>query len=75
MSYEELREILISLGLPEDEIRPEATREDAGLDSLAVVELALVLRREKGLAVSEDELAATSTVAEVAALVAARCPA
>lgn len=72
MSFDELKSIMISLGISESDIRLEATREDVGLDSIAVVELALVLRREKGLAVTEEELGATATVADVAALVAAR---
>jgi acyl carrier protein len=72
MSFEDLKIILISLGLPEDGISLDTTREDAGLDSLAVVELALVLRREKGLAVTEEEIEAASTVGDVAALVGAR---
>ncbi|MEE1752121.1 acyl carrier protein [Streptomyces sp. SP18CS02] len=63
---------MISLGIPEDDISPDATREEAGLDSIAVVELALVLRREKGLAVTEEEIGAAATVADVAALVASR---
>ncbi|MET8288747.1 acyl carrier protein [Streptomyces sp. NPDC048448] len=72
MSYEELKNVLVSLGLSEDDISPDATREEAGLDSIAVVELALVLRREKGVAVTEEEIGATLTVADVAALVGAR---
>ncbi|MCX4576060.1 MULTISPECIES: acyl carrier protein [unclassified Streptomyces] len=72
MSYEELKNVLVSLGLSEDDISPDATREEAGLDSIAVVELALVLRREKGVAVTEEEIGATHTVADVAALVGAR---
>ncbi|MEY9947953.1 acyl carrier protein [Kitasatospora sp. GAS1066B] len=72
MSFDELKNIMVSLGIPESDIRLDAAREDAGLDSIAVVELALVLRREKGLVVTEEELAAAATVADVAALVAAR---
>lgn len=72
MSFDELKNIMISLGIPESDIRLDAPREDAGLDSIAVVELALVLRREKGLSVTEEEIKAAATVADVAALVAAR---
>ncbi|MEU9999133.1 acyl carrier protein [Streptomyces sp. NPDC050848] len=72
MSFDELKNIMISLGIPESDIRLDAHREDAGLDSIAVVELALVLRREKGLSVTEDEIKDAATVADIAALVAAR---
>jgi acyl carrier protein len=72
VSYDELKIVLISLEISEDDISPDATREEAGLDSIAVVELALVLRREKGVAVTEEEISATRTVADVAALVGAR---
>ncbi|GAB2745488.1 acyl carrier protein [Kitasatospora kifunensis] len=72
MSFDELKNIMISLGIPESDIRLDAALEDAGLDSIAVVELALVLRREKGLMVTEEEIGAAATVADVAALVAVR---
>ncbi|MFJ6897365.1 acyl carrier protein [Streptomyces hokutonensis] len=75
MSYDELKSVLVSLGIPEDDISPEASREEVGLDSIAVVELALVLRREKGMDVTEEEIGGTLTVADVAALVGARTPA
>ena len=72
MSYEELKSVLVSLGIAEDDISLDATREEVGLDSIGVVELALVLRREKGVAVTEEEISGTLTVADVAALVGAR---
>ncbi|WP_371574240.1 acyl carrier protein [Streptomyces sp. NBC_01314] len=72
MSFDELKNIMISIGISEPDIQLDATREDVGLDSIAVVELALVLRREKGLEVTEEEIKAAGTVADVAALVAAR---
>ena len=72
MSFDELKNIMISLGIPESDIRLDAGREDAGLDSIGVVELALVLRRDKGLTVTEDEIKAADTIADIAALVAAR---
>ncbi|MDX3864288.1 acyl carrier protein [Streptomyces europaeiscabiei] len=72
MSFDELKDIMISMGIPDSGIRLDASREDAGLDSIAVVELALLLRSERGLQVTEDELAAAGTIGDVAALVAAR---
>ncbi|WP_407547445.1 acyl carrier protein [Streptomyces sp. Pv4-95] len=72
MSFDELKNIMIALGIPELDIRLDAPREDVGLDSIGAVELALVLRREKGLAVTEEEIKAAATVGDIAALVAAR---
>ncbi len=72
MSFDELKDIMISMGISEADIRPDASREDVGLDSVAVVELALLLRSERGLRVTEEELTAAGTIGDVAALVAAR---
>ncbi|WP_371480474.1 acyl carrier protein [Kitasatospora sp. NBC_00315] len=69
MLFDELKTVLISIGLPEEELTPETGREEAGLDSLAIAELALVLRRDGGLAVEEDEIHAAATLGEVAAAV------
>ncbi|MFJ8675612.1 acyl carrier protein [Streptomyces sp. NPDC093589] len=72
MSFDELKEIMTSLGISELDIRLDVPREDVGLDSIGAVELALVLRREKGLAVTEEEIKAAATVGDIATLVAAR---
>ncbi|MEU2653987.1 acyl carrier protein [Streptomyces sp. NPDC007325] len=73
--YEWLRDTLVEkLRLPEDVVTPEATVDAAGLDSLAVTELSMIVQEEFGVAVDEDELAACATVGEVAALLDRRCP-
>ena len=51
-----------------DGVRPDASREDAGLDSLAVVELSMVLSQHHGIEVTDDELFELDTVAEIVAL-------
>ncbi|ONI89754.1 hypothetical protein ALI22I_14805 [Saccharothrix sp. ALI-22-I] len=51
-----------------DGVRPDALREDAGLDSLAVVELSMVLSQHHGIEVTDDELFELDTVAEIVAL-------
>ncbi|HJP77545.1 MAG TPA: acyl carrier protein [Pseudonocardiaceae bacterium] len=67
--YELLKAILIDkLLLDADGVRPDASREDAGLDSLAVVELSMVLSQHHGIQISDDELLELGTVAEIAAL-------
>ena len=51
-----------------DGVRPDASREDAGIDSLAVVELSMVLSRHHGIEITDDELFELDTVAEIVAL-------
>ncbi|WP_411104994.1 acyl carrier protein [Streptomyces sp. cmx-4-9] len=66
---EMLREILSNkLKVSPDAITPEATREDIELDSLAVVELSLLLESELGLEISDDELLEAETVADMVRL-------
>ncbi|KOT52240.1 MULTISPECIES: acyl carrier protein [Streptomyces] len=70
--YEAVKSVLIShFNIPEDTIRPEATLEDIGLDSLAVVELLCVLQDELGLRVPTGDDALKSlqvTLAQAAAV-------
>ncbi|MET7937549.1 acyl carrier protein [Streptomyces sp. NPDC005322] len=71
--YETLKAIFINdLHLMEEDIRPEATREEAGLDSLAMVELSMMLSKRLGIEVSDDELLEAATVAEIVDLVSQR---
>ena len=71
--YEKLKSILVNdLQLVADDIRPEATLTDAGLDSLGMVELSLVLSKRYGVEISDDELIETARVADVADLLAQR---
>jgi acyl carrier protein len=49
-------------------VHPGASREDAGLDSLAIVELSMVLSRRLGVDFSDDELLELKTVADIAQL-------
>lgn len=68
--YELLKTILIEdLELDAGEVRPDASREDAGLDSLAIVELSMVLSRRLGIAIPDDELLELDTVADIAELI------
>jgi acyl carrier protein len=66
---EQLREILANkLKVSPEAITPEATREDIELDSLAVVELSLLLKSELDLDVSDDDLLEAETVADMVRL-------
>jgi acyl carrier protein len=68
--YELLKTILIEdLQLDADEVYPDANREDAGLDSLAIVELSMVLSRRLGVDIPDDELLELDTVADIAELI------
>jgi len=66
---ERLKDILSTKlkGSPES-ITPEATREDIELDSLAVVELSLLLKSELDLDISDDDLLEAETVADMVRL-------
>lgn len=71
--YEAVKSVLTShFNIPDDIIRPEATLEDIGLNSLAVVELLCVLQDELGLRVPTGNDALKSlqvTLAQAAAAV------
>jgi len=48
--------------VPVDEVRPEASFEELGLDSLDVVELTLALEDRTGVKLGDDELEQVRTV-------------
>ncbi|GAA2636012.1 acyl carrier protein [Actinomadura fulvescens] len=73
--FAELKTLLVrQLKLDESLIRPESSLEDAGVDSLALVELGLLVEQHLGIAFSEEELARTAslTVGQFSDLLAAR---
>lgn len=64
-----LKDILTGhLQVGEQSLRPEASLEDAGLDSLAIAELYLLLA-EHGVIIGEDRLASVTTVGALDQLV------
>lgn len=65
MTVDEFKALLVSMGVDEQLITPEAVREEVELDSLGVAELAHVLNREKGIPVTEEELHGAVTVRDV----------
>lgn len=68
-----LKDILVDeLNLNPSALLPESRLEDAGLDSLTLVELSVQLQETAGVAIGEDELASASTVGALDRLVAAR---
>ncbi|GCE00800.1 acyl carrier protein [Embleya hyalina] len=67
--YEALKDVLVGdLHVTDTTLRPETTLDDAGLDSLALVELSMVLRQKLGIDISDDELANVGTIEEIADL-------
>lgn len=71
--YDTLKSILVTdLQLPADDIRPDATLDEIGMDSLAMVELSLVVSKRYGVDLSDDELVETATVSDIAGLLAQR---
>ncbi|GAA3046236.1 hypothetical protein GCM10017562_04780 [Streptomyces roseofulvus] len=70
MTFEELTLLLAELGLDTEGLTRETGREEAGLDSLLLTELALVLRKERGVPVEEEALYAAATVGDIERLVA-----
>jgi acyl carrier protein len=66
---EQLKEILSNkLKVSPESITPDATREDIELDSLAVVELSLLLKSELDLDISDDDLLEAESVADMVRL-------
>lgn len=64
--YETLSSILVQdLHLNANEVRLDASCEDAGLDSLAMVELSTILQQRHNLDITDDELMATKCVADI----------
>lgn len=73
--YEVLKAILVEdLQLRDADVRPEVGREGAGLDSLAVVELSMILSKRLRIEISDDELMRVATVADIARLMEERSP-
>jgi acyl carrier protein len=67
--YEELKTLLVDdLRLDEKALRPEAGREEAGLDSLAVVELSMLLSDRYRVQISDEDLLEAATVADIVCL-------
>jgi acyl carrier protein len=67
--FETLKEILVNkLKVSPIEITMDATKDDVELDSLAVVELAIILDKDLGIKISDDELAAAETIGDIVQL-------
>ncbi|MET9644840.1 acyl carrier protein [Streptomyces syringium] len=56
-------------GLPPGPVTPTATLTQAGVDSMAIAVLSMVIEDEYGLVITETDLSANSTVTELAAFI------
>lgn len=59
-------------GVEASEVRPDATFAELDLDSLAIVEFALVAEKEFGVPIGEDEVSPHATVTDALALLGAK---
>lgn len=57
-----------NFGVEPHEVTPEATFADLDLDSLAIVEFALVAEKEFGVDIAEDEVSPRATITDALAL-------
>ncbi|MFD0852184.1 acyl carrier protein [Actinomadura adrarensis] len=69
----DLKDLLDSLEVDRRDWRPEASLEEAGLDSLALAELSILLN-DRGTQIGEDELATAATLKELDRMVTNRLP-
>jgi acyl carrier protein len=56
-------------GVSDDELRPDVTFAELDLDSLALVEFVMVVEKEFGVLVGEDDLTPQSTVTDAITLI------
>jgi acyl carrier protein len=65
--FEQLKELLVTkLRVAPESVVPEATLEDTELDSLAVVELSLLLENDMKVQITDDEILNASNIGEIA---------
>ncbi|GGN41009.1 acyl carrier protein [Streptomyces fuscichromogenes] len=64
-----VRILVEDLGIGEDNLRPDASLNDAGLDSLALAELAELLPERLGFRLGDDVLNKAATVGALSTLV------
>jgi 4-hydroxy 2-oxovalerate aldolase len=70
----DLVELLVELKVDTQALHPGTRLEEVGLDSLAFVELSMILA-ERGVEIGEDELAAAATLGALDRIVVPRLPA
>jgi acyl carrier protein len=72
-TLERLKEILTAyFGVEADEVQLDATFAQLDLDSLAIVEFALVAEKEFGVVIGEDEVSPHATVTDALTMLGAK---
>ncbi|MFI6475381.1 acyl carrier protein [Streptomyces sp. NPDC050516] len=67
--YETIKEFFVTqFTVLDDQFTPDAFLTDIGIDSPALVELALILEQESGIPVDDDALKSATTLRELAEL-------
>jgi len=67
--HDSVADVFVSrFGLDREEIRPDATFDDLGLDSLAQIELATALKKRLGIVITDAELSEVSVVSDIVTL-------
>ncbi|WP_327749768.1 acyl carrier protein [Streptomyces europaeiscabiei] len=64
-----VRILVDDLGITEGDLRPDASLNDAGLDSLALAELAELLPERLGVRLGDDVLNKAATVGDLSTMV------
>ncbi|WP_333745690.1 acyl carrier protein [Streptomyces sp. IBSBF 2950] len=64
-----VRILVDDLGITEDDLRPDASLNDAGLDSLALAELAELLPERLGVRLGDDVLNKAATVGALSTMI------
>ncbi|MEU7476322.1 acyl carrier protein [Lentzea sp. NPDC042327] len=68
--YDRLVKMLMDvMGMEEDEIQPHHTFNELEVDSLGLVELVLVVQKEFGVEIADDEVSPDFTIAQTAELI------
>ncbi|MET9566202.1 MULTISPECIES: acyl carrier protein [Streptomyces] len=68
--FEKVKSILTAgFKVPADQITPDSTLDDLGLDSLATVEFALALEKDLDVEISDDEVADLERLDKITALI------
>ncbi|WP_455351334.1 acyl carrier protein [Streptomyces sp. SYSU K217416] len=57
------------LKVPADQLSPDATLDDAGFDSLAIVELSVLLADRLGIVISDAEIKGAATLGQLDLLI------
>jgi acyl carrier protein len=73
VTVDQVRDLLVaSFGVADQEVADDVTFAALDVDSLALVEFSLMIEKEFGVALGEDELTAELTVRDVVDLIAGR---